>query len=249
MPEDPRTLTREQYERRRRQTRITMTVVVAVIVLVIVAVVVPSVYRNHENAEAKPVPSVAATRAASTLAPAEINGPWTITKHSTAGYRVHEVLNGQPVTVTGRTSDVSGTATIASGAITSAQMSVKVSTIHTDSRARDSYFRDSALDVQSFPTATFRLTSTIPNAVPAAGTTRTSKATGELTLHGVTRRVTATIESGLSGGGAEISGSIPITFSDYGVEAPSLGFVTVQKKGAVEFQLDAKPAAGATQGE
>jgi hypothetical protein len=39
-----------------------------------------------------------------------------------------------------------------------------------------------------------------------------------------------------------VSGSIPVTFSDYGVEAPSLGFVSVQDKGTVEFLVKATPA-------
>jgi polyisoprenoid-binding protein YceI len=236
-------MTREQYEQRRRRTRITLATVIAVVAVGVGAgVVVPSVYRAHEDAEAQPVPSVSASRRPSTLTETQIDGPWTIAAGSSAGYRVHEVLNGQPVTVTGRTSEVQGTATIRGGSITAADVSVKVASIHTDSSARDSYFRDSVLDVQAFPTATFRLTAPIADAVPANGRTSSVDAPGTLTLHGVTRNVTARIETGLAGDGAELSGSIPIRFSDYGVEAPSLGFVKVQGSGTVEFQLSAEPA-------
>ncbi len=49
---------------------------------------------------------------------------------------------------------------------------------------------------------------------------------------------------GLNGDGGQLSGSIPITFADYGVTAPSLGFVTVEKTGSVEFLLNLEKAAG-----
>jgi polyisoprenoid-binding protein YceI len=219
-------------------------ILAAVVVLGIVAAVVgPMVYRNSVDAQAAPTPTVAATRKPSTLDPSHLSGPWTVGAGSTAGYRVHEVLNGQSVTVTGRTSKVSGTATVSGTSITAATITVRVADIHTDSGQRDSYFRDSAMDVDAFPTATFQLTSAIADAVPASSSaTRTAQVTGKLTMHGVTRTVTATIESGLSGNGADISGSIPITFADYGVQAPSLGFVKVEDHGAVEFQVHATPA-------
>jgi hypothetical protein len=42
----------------------------------------------------------------------------------------------------------------------------------------------------------------------------------------------------LTATGGQVSGSIPITFEDYGVEAPSLGFVEVEDQGFVEFLLN-----------
>ncbi|PZF65293.1 YceI family protein [Curtobacterium sp. MCBD17_013] len=217
--------------------------VVVVVFAVIAAVVGPVVYRNHVDAQAEATPSVAASRAPSTLHTAEMDGTWRVASGSTAGYRVHEVLNGQPVTVTGRTGQVSGTATVAGSAITAATIRVDVASIHTDSSQRDAYFRDSAMDADAFPTATFTTTASTPGAVPSSSSrTTTSRVTGELTLHGVTRTVTATIQSGLDGDGADVSGTIPIRFADYGVTAPSLGFVRVEDTGSVEFEVHATPA-------
>jgi polyisoprenoid-binding protein YceI len=227
---------------RKRTLWITLAAVV-VVLGVIAAVVGPMVYRNTVNAQADPTPTVAATRRPSSLHTAQLTGAWTVGSGSTAGYRVHEVLNGQPVTVTGRTSKVTGSATITGTAITAATITVDVASIATDSGQRDAYFRDSAMDVQAFPTATFRTTQAIPDAVPASSTaTTTSRVTGTLTLHGVTKTVTADVQSGLDGDGADVSGSIPIRFSDYGVTAPSLGFVKVEQTGAVEFLVHATPA-------
>jgi hypothetical protein len=41
----------------------------------------------------------------------------------------------------------------------------------------------------------------------------------------------------LHGASGQVAGSIPITFSDFGVDAPNLGFVKVEDSGAVEFSL------------
>jgi hypothetical protein len=37
--------------------------------------------------------------------------------------------------------------------------------------------------------------------------------------------------------GVDVSGSLPLVFADHGVEAPDLGFVRVEDRGAVEFLL------------
>jgi len=216
-------------------------VVVAVLAVVGVAVGT-SVYSANENAKASAAPSVAASRAPSTLDAADLAGAWTVGGDSEAGYRVHEVLNGSDVTVTGRTDSVSGSATVDGTSVTAATITVQVADIATDSAQRDSYFRDSALDVQAFPEATFTLTGPIADAVPSGSATTTVDAQGELTLHGVTRPVTATLQFGLDGDGVAVSGSVPITFSDFGVQAPDLGFVKVDDAGEVEFLVHATPA-------
>ena len=107
---------------------------------------------------------------------AETDGTWTVAGGSSAGYRVHEVLNGADVTVAGTTDQVTGT----------------------------------------------------PVTVPV---------TGELTLHGVTRTVQTEISVVRTAEGVDVSGSVPVAFGDYGVQAPSLGFVRVDDQGAVEFFL------------
>lgn len=229
--------------RRRRRAVIWISVIAAVVVLgIVAAVVATNVYTANENAKASAAPSVAASRAPSTIDPSDVSGSWTVGGDSEAGYRVHEVLNGSDVTVTGRTDSVTGTATVDGSAITEATITVQVADIATDSEQRDSYFRDSAMDVAAFPEATFTLTEPVADAVPSGSGTTTVQATGDLTLHGVTKSVTAELQVGLNGDGVDISGSIPVTFSDYGVQAPDLGFVKVDDSGAVEFLVHATPA-------
>lgn len=230
---------------RRRRTLVTWIIVaVAVVVVgVVAAIVATNVYTSSENAKASAAPSVAATRAPSTIDDDDdLSGEWTVGGDSEAGYRVHEVLNGSDVTVTGRTDSVSGTATVDGTSITAAKIAVQVADITTDSDQRDAYFRDSAMDAAAFPEATFELTGPIADAVPSGSDTTTVTAPGKLTLHGVTKDVTAKLQVGLNGDGVDISGSVPITFSDYGVQAPSLGFVKVDDAGSVEFLVHATPA-------
>ena len=215
-------------------------VVVAVVAVVAVAIGTRA-YTSSENAKASATPTVAASRAPSTLDAADLSGAWTV-RGSEAGYRVHEVLNGSDVTVTGRTSEVTGSATVDGTTISAATITVQVGDIATDSAQRDSYFRDSALDTQAFPTATFTLTQPVSDAVPTGSGTTTVKATGTLELHGVTKPVTATLQVGLNGDGVDVSGTVPITFSDYSVQAPNLGFVKVDDTGAVEFLVHATPS-------
>ncbi|ROP60599.1 YceI family protein [Curtobacterium sp. PhB115] len=229
--------------RKRRKAVIWISVIAAVVVLGVVgAVVFTNVYTSNENAKASAAPSVAASREASTLDDSDLSGDWTVGGDSEAGYRVHEVLNGSDVTVTGRTDSVTGSATVDGTSISAATITVEVADIATDSDQRDSYFRDSAMDTSAFPTATFELTEPIADAVPSGSDTTKVEATGKLTLHGVTKDVTADLQVGLNGDGVDISGSIPVTFSDYDVQAPSLGFVKVDDSGAVEFLVHATPA-------
>ncbi|MBO3662708.1 YceI family protein [Microbacterium stercoris] len=224
-------------------------IVVAVVALLAGAALVfgPAFYRDVIVGEAPPAPTVGAGTPtpegteAGDEEPAsdpltELDGSWTASEGSFAGYRVDEVLNGTDVTVVGRTEEVTADVTVADLTVTEGSITVDVGSIATDEGARDAYFRDNALEVEEFPTATFTLTEPITGDVPESGTV-TTQATGELTLHGVTREVTADVQVAFDGRTAEVAGSIPITFEDYGVQAPSLGFVSVEPEGFVEFHL------------
>ena len=193
----------------------------------------PGWYADRAEKAAADEPSLSAS-----AAPADgvdSSGTWTVSDGSYAGYRLDEVLQGEDVTVTGRTEDVTGEVTIADGEVTEANIEVKVATIATDSDNRDGYFRENAIESDQFPTATFELTE------PAAleeGATEVALV-GDLTVHGETKSVTVDAEVGGDGASTlQVVGSVPITFADFGVEAPNLGFVSVEDTGSVEFSLD-----------
>jgi polyisoprenoid-binding protein YceI len=211
------------------------------LVLVIVAVVAgPAIYRDLIVGPADETPTAELQDSEelepSTLDEEALAGTWAVSDGSYAGYRVDEVLNGTDVTVTGRTHDVTGTVTSTAAEVTAATITVDVASIATDSSSRDAYFRDNALRVSENPTATFELTS--PIAAPDGASVddpQTVEATGTLTLAGVSRDVSVELVAAVSGDTVRIAGQIPVTFSDFGVEAPSLGFVQVEPTGFVEF--------------
>ncbi|WP_138735130.1 YceI family protein [Modestobacter excelsi] len=206
----------------------------AVAVVAAAAIGGPLVYAALEE-DAPPAPTVKVQPSDAALVE-DTDGTWTVSAGSSAGYRVHEVLNGADVTVAGTTDQVTGTVVIAGGDLADAEVTVDVASVTTDSGQRDSYFRGNVMDVDEFPTATFAVTQ--PADLPElTGAPVTVPVTGELTLKGVTRQVQTEVSVVRTGAGVDVSGSVPVTFGDHGIDAPSLGFVRVDDQGAVEFFL------------
>ena len=76
-----------------------------------------------------------------------------------AGYRFDEELVSIGAnTAVGRTPDVTGTMTVAGGAVTAVDVEVDLTTLDSDSDRRDGALRTRGLESDRFPTATFRLT-------------------------------------------------------------------------------------------
>ena len=174
-----------------------------------------------------------------TAASGAVAGTWTAGSGSVVGYRVDEVLLGQNATAVGRTSDVTGHLTIAGSTVTAAAFTVPMASVHSDKSQRDAQFDGRIMDVSQFPTGTFTLASPIDLApLSAGGVIKDYTAHGRLTLHGTTRAVTFTLTAERKGSQIEVSGDIPVLFSDYGIANPSFaGFVTTQDHGLLEFLL------------
>jgi len=218
----------------------------AVAVLAVGAIAGPLVYAaTQEDAapartvEAQPssAPTSGAAASETSVAPVAgdpVDGTWTISPGSSAGYRVDEVLNGADVTVAGTTDQVSGQLQIAGGDVMGGEVVVDMASVTTDSDRRDSYFRDNVMDVAANPTGTFRFTTPV-DLPELTGQPVTVPVAGEMTLAGVTQPVQTQLSVVRTATGVEASGSVPITFSDFGVDAPNLGFVSVEDSGAVEF--------------
>ncbi|MGH3706302.1 MAG: YceI family protein, partial [Agromyces sp.] len=167
----------------KRTKIITASIVAGVLVLgATAAIAAPIVYRDLIVGEADSAPMVTAAPSATAETGTEasdLTGEWTVVDGSFAGYRVDEVLNGTDVTVTGRTSDVTGGFTVDGLSLTAASIEVDVASIATDSGNRDEYFRSNALRVEQFPTATFVLTEPITvDTAPVVGGVQTVQATG-----------------------------------------------------------------------
>ena len=228
----------------------------AIVVLVVLGVGGPFVYIHFFNgstpaALSLPTASSSAssspggttapsgTAAASTAASGSLAGAYRVGSGSVVGYRVNEVLLGQSTTAVGRTTSVTGHLTIAGSTATAAAFSVPMDTVHSDKSERDGQFDGRIMDVSQYPTGTFTLTSPIVLApLPATGAIKSYTADGKLTLHGVTRTVTFTLTAERKGAQIDVAGDIPVLFSDFNIQNPSIGgFVTTQDHGLLEFLL------------
>lgn len=170
----------------------------------------------------------------------DATGSWKIVtpSDSVVGYRVKEILFGQATEGVGRTRDVTGNLTIANNSVTAADFTVQMGTIMSDAEKRDNQFNNRIMDVSTYPTATFTLTS--PIALPAnalSGDVITANATGDLTLRGVTKPVTFPIEAQVTGQTFTVVGSITIVFDEWNIPEPGIPGITVDPDGLLEFSL------------
>ena len=218
---------------------------VAIAGLVVLAAAGPFVYIHFFNStpaalSLSPGNTTSASTGGSTSgSTGPVAGTWTVRSGSVVGYRVNEVLLGQNAAAVGRTSDVTGHLTIAGSTVTAAAFSVPMATVRSDKSQRDAQFDGRIMDVSQYPTGTFTLTGPIDLApLPAGGVIKDYTAHGRLTLHGTTRAVTFTLTAERKGSQIEVSGDIPVLFSDYDIANPSFaGFVTTQDHGLLEFLL------------
>lgn len=174
----------------------------------------------------------------STTIPEGIEGTWTLRAGSQAGYRAKEVLFGQSGEAVGRTSDVSGVMQIAGTAVRSVDVSVLMESVTSDEARRDGQFRGRIMDVETFPTATFKLTKPIElGSVPEVGVDTTHSATGQLTLRGVKRTLTFDLQARRTDTSIGVSAVIPISFDDFKIPDASGGPASVGRNGELELLL------------
>ena len=240
--------------RRRRRRRLLLTIVVAVLLFAAAAGAGIWWFFRGDAPDAVSLQAateqVAETAATATAETGSIAGTWTVDtsvgefsyEDSTGtfvGFRVDEELSGLgSTTAVGRTPDVSGTVTIEGTTVTAANIDADMTSITTNDSRRDDKVQ-SALETSTYPTATFVLTSPIElGAAAASGEAVNVEATGELTIHGVTTTVTIPMQAQLVDGTVVLVGSVPITFSDYGVSVPEAPIVlSASDTGTLELQL------------
>ena len=159
---------------------------------------------------------------------------------SFVGYRVEEELaNVGAATAVGRTPDVTGSLTFDGSTVSAADFTANLATLQSDRSQRDGQLHRQALETDTYPTATFKLTKPIDlGAVPADGQVISATATGDLTIHGTTKSVQIPIQARLSGSVVTVTGSTEIVFADYGISQPnSFMVLSIADHGTMEFQL------------
>jgi polyisoprenoid-binding protein YceI len=218
---------------------------VLVVVIVIAVAAGPWFYREFIAGEADPELTLPTQTQAATTA---VDGAWTVvpgpsdaSKRTQAGYRVDEVLRGSPLTVNGRTTQVTGDAVVAGSKLESATFIVDVASITSPESGRDNQFRgEEVLDTAKFPTAESRVAQPVDvSAVPETGDSITLDVPASMTIKGVTRDLTAKVDVLRAGDTIIAAGSVPVTWTDFNVKPPDFaGFVKVEPTGTIEFLVN-----------
>jgi polyisoprenoid-binding protein YceI len=176
-------------------------------------------------------------------------GQWVVRTgdDSFVGYRVRETFAGLSVAsdAVGRTHDVEGTLTVDSDtSVSAAEVQAGLQALESDEDRRDNAIRNRGLETARFPDATFTLAGPLQlPSPPTAGQEVSVTATGDLTLHGVTKQVEVPVQARWDGSTIQVVGTLDIAFSDYDIDAPSVGgFVSVEDEGELELQLTFVPA-------
>ena len=238
-----------------RRSRVTLVVLAVVVLAVGVVLAWQLLFGGTAPTEvdiSAAVDQATATSAADATGPAaleDLDGTWTVdttvgtfdvanTTGTFVGFRVAEELANVGVTeAVGRTPAVTGSLAIAGTTLETATVEADLTQIVSDRPRRDSRIQ-SALGTAANPTGTFTLSEPLEVGGLLDGETVSVTASGELTLNGVTNSVEVPLEAAATGATVVVTGSFPITFADYEVEAPTAPIVlAVEGNGTVEMQL------------
>ena len=134
---------------------------------------------------------------------------------------------------------MTGSLTIAGTQVTAATITADLTSLKSNDDRRDGQLQHQGIETSSFPTAVFTLTSPIElTTLPADGQEVKVTASGNLQLHGVTKAVQIALTAKLSGSVIEVTGSLPIVWTDYGIQKPnSFTVVSIADQGTMELQL------------
>lgn len=158
---------------------------------------------------------------------------------SFVGFRIDEELVGiGGIQAVGRTGEVTGELVVEGSELTVATFAADMASLTTDDRRRDDKVAQ-ALEVGSFPEASFTLTSPVALGAGAGnGEPQQATVTGEFTLHGVTRTVQVPVEAQLIDGTVVVVGRFEVALADYDLEVPSAPIVvSASDTATIEFQL------------
>jgi len=182
--------------------------------------------------------------------PETLDGTWSVQNgDTTAGFRIEESFaNGlTDHTAVGRSTDVTGSITIAGTEISEGDFTVDLAGLtFTDDPGlsvtnRANAMKNRGLETSKFPEATFELTAPIDfGEKPADGETVTATATGDLTIHGVTNEVTFDVEAKVVGDTIRVATAdpVPVALADYDIEKPTGGPVAeISDEGSFEFLI------------
>lgn len=218
------------------------TLLVLLVVVGVLGAIAVALWANRDSPEAVDINQALDAVETEENDPTEfvLDGVWMVgtTKESFAGVRVDEELRGVgSITAVLRTPDVSGDATITDGTLTELSVAVDLTTLASDDPRRDRSVA-AALDLVSFPVATFTLDGAVDVASLTDGGQVTFDAPGTLTINGVSQPVVASGTIDTSVAFIVAVAQIPVVFADFAVDLPSAPIVlSLADEGIIEIQL------------
>ncbi len=138
------------------------------------------------------------------------------------------------------TKKISGAIDVDPANLAAASVNLTVDTASLDSgmKMRDDDMRDTYLETNKYPTATFKSTAVTGPASITSGQSADLKVAGDLTLHGVTRRVIVPVHVTLeSPKRAHLTSKFTIRMTDYNVTVPQKLVLSVANEVDVKFDL------------
>jgi polyisoprenoid-binding protein YceI len=152
---------------------------------------------------------------------------WTLTGDSVARYRAQEELANQGANeAVGQTNSIIGQIYFDQNSMPLAcsRWDVDLRTLTSDESRRDNYLRGNTLQTDTYPVATFVLTSVdgLDGALKD-GQETTFSLVGNLTMHGVTKLVRWNVTAKLDGDTLTGSGSTTFDMADYNIDEPRVG--------------------------
>ncbi len=215
---------------------------IGVLVLIIVAAVAVFIQQ--------PAPApLTLPKGAPSVPAGPVAGTWTVAAGSVAGFRVRESALGFSNDVVGRTSAVTGDIIVSGSQVTSATLRVALTAIKIGGKTQPQFA--TSLGARKHPVATFTLARPVTlGPAFASGATVTVRFTGDLTMNGTSRPVTVTLAGRRDGPALQAAGSIPVSFSAWGIKGPG-GFAFVGSladHGVAEFLVVLHRAGGSTGG-
>jgi polyisoprenoid-binding protein YceI len=164
-------------------------------------------------------PPLALPKSAVSVPVGPVDGTWDVAPGSLAGFRVRESALGMSNATVGRTNGVTGAVVVSGDRVTSGAFRIGLATMKVGGKAQPQFAK--SLDTGAYPTATFTLARPVTlSSAFTSGATITAWVTGRLALHGTSRLVTFMISGRRDGPALQVAGTIPVTFSEWGIRGP-----------------------------
>ena len=220
-------------------------------VLLVIAVAAAAFYIFGPSAKGSASSGATGASSTATLAPTTTGKVFTIdSSASQASFTMHEVLFGQPKSVVGTTTSVSGQILVDATTPSKSQVGpirVDLTGLATDSDLRNQTIQNRILETgdsaNQYAVFVTKSISGLPGSV-AVGQKFTFTLTGDLTIHQVTRSVTFTADATLTSATQLIGhAQATVRYSDFNLAIPNVPSVTgVSDTTALALTFTAKTA-------